>query len=201
MVAPFRGLVGAEESEPALEPPARDGYSAHRRALAGLLGIRLTERSGQLPRGPRTSPMGTSTTADYAVNNFGSAFEETALVGDIAEPPLSTDIGEAVIDAARPSVPGVTAPVRDLMVQAFATYAVVSWMWPEDVQTDQITWVTSDKIHFAMIERRQYVSDGGIRIPLESTGTVEVRAVRIVVWQTIRCTASSSHGRTNTRRG
>jgi hypothetical protein len=87
------------------------------------------------------------------------------------------------------------------MVQAFATYAVVSWMWPEDVQTDQITWVTSDKIHFAMIERRQYVSDGGIRIPLESTGTVEVRAVRIVVWQTIRCTASSSHGRTNTRRG
>ena len=44
----LRRLLGVDR-EPLTEPPARDGYSVARRALAGLLGVRLAERSWQTP--------------------------------------------------------------------------------------------------------------------------------------------------------
>ena len=54
----LRGFLGADRSH-LTEPPARDGYSVARRALAGLLGVRLVtpeEQAGPIPPATSTSP-------------------------------------------------------------------------------------------------------------------------------------------------
>src|SRR5450755_274104 len=59
-------LLGVDRG-PLTEPPARDGYSVARRALAGILGVRLAERSPQTPppfRPPRSDSIDVRTSPE-----------------------------------------------------------------------------------------------------------------------------------------
>jgi type IV secretory pathway TraG/TraD family ATPase VirD4 len=75
------GLLGAGQVEVPTEPSARDGYSAGRRALVGLLGVQLTGQSGQAPNGSREQAMPVGGVSGHRTASRGSA---TEAAGDYA---------------------------------------------------------------------------------------------------------------------
>jgi hypothetical protein len=87
-------------------------------------------------------------------------------------------IGGTGIVMGKPTTVAVTEPVRHLSVTPFADYATVSWEWPPSAQIAEVSWRldgTEDVVH---VDRGQYRSAGGVKIPLGRTPCeVEVRAV------------------------
>lgn len=87
-------------------------------------------------------------------------------------------IGGTGIVMGKPATVAVTDPVRDLCVTPFADYATVSWEWPPSAQVAEVSWRldgTEDVLH---IDRGQYRSAGGVKVPLgHDPCEVEVRAV------------------------
>ena len=87
-------------------------------------------------------------------------------------------IGGTGIVVGKPATVAVTDPVRDLAVTPFADYATVSWEWPPSAQVAEVSWRldgTEDVMH---VDRGQYRSAGGVKIPLgRGPCEVEVRAV------------------------
>jgi hypothetical protein len=87
-------------------------------------------------------------------------------------------IGGTGIVVGRPTVVAVTDPVRHLVVTPFATYATVSWEWPSSAQQAELSWELDGDADCVLINRAQYRSAGGARVPLgRAPYTVEVRAV------------------------
>jgi hypothetical protein len=87
-------------------------------------------------------------------------------------------IGGTGIVMGKPTTVAVTDPVRHLSVTPFADYATVSWEWPPSAQIAEVSWRldgTEDVMH---VDRGQYRSAGGVKIPLgRGPCEVEVRAV------------------------
>ena len=72
----------------------------------------------------------------------------------------------------------VTDPVRHLTVTPFADYATVSWEWPASAQVAEVSWSVDGEDDVRHVDRGQYRSAGGFRMPLgKGPCKVEVRAV------------------------
>jgi hypothetical protein len=94
-------------------------------------------------------------------------------------------IGGTGIVVGRAAMVAVTDPVRHLVVTPFATYAKVSWEWPSSAQQAELSWELDGNGDCILINRAQYRSEGGARVPLgRAPYTVEVRAV-IAVGETM----------------
>jgi hypothetical protein len=90
-------------------------------------------------------------------------------------------IGGTGIVVGRPVAVAVTDPVRHLQVTPFATYATVSWEWPDAAQLAEVAWELDGNADCVLLSRAQYRTAGGVRVPLGSGDcTVEVRAVIMV---------------------
>ena len=90
-------------------------------------------------------------------------------------------IGGTGIVTGRPAMVAVTDPVRHLRVTPFASYATVSWEWPEEAQLAEVAWKLDGEEDCVLLSRAQYRSAGGARVPLgREPCTVEVRAVIMV---------------------
>ena len=87
-------------------------------------------------------------------------------------------IGGTGIVVGKPATVAVTDPVRDLAVTPFADYATVSWEWPPSAQVAEVSWRLDDNEDVIHVDRGQYQSAGGVKIPLgRGPCEVEVRAV------------------------
>ncbi len=87
-------------------------------------------------------------------------------------------IGGTGIVVGKPATVAVTDPVRHLTVTPFADYATVAWEWPASAQVAEVSWRLGDTEDVTHIDRGQYRSAGGARVPLgRGPGEVEVRAV------------------------
>lgn len=87
-------------------------------------------------------------------------------------------IGGTGIVIGKPVTVAVTDPVRHLAVTAFADYATVSWEWPASAQVAEVSWRLDGTEDFMHIDRGQYRSAGGARVPLgRGPCEIEVRAV------------------------
>ena len=90
-------------------------------------------------------------------------------------------IGGTGIITGRPAMVAVTDPVRHLRVTPFASYATVSWEWPQEAQLAEVAWKLDGDEDCVLLSRAQYRSAGGARVPLgREPCTVEVRAVIMV---------------------
>jgi hypothetical protein len=87
-------------------------------------------------------------------------------------------IGGTGIVVGKPVTVAVTDPVRHLSVTAFADYATVSWEWPQSAQVAEVSWWLDATEDVAHIDRGQYRSAGGFKVPLgRGPCEIEVRAV------------------------
>jgi hypothetical protein len=87
-------------------------------------------------------------------------------------------IGGTGIVAGEVATVAVTDPVRQLTVTPFADYATVSWEWPANTQAAQVTWRLDGASDMRHVDRGQYRSGGGVKVPLgRGPCHVEVRAV------------------------
>ncbi|MBV9451907.1 MAG: hypothetical protein JO345_39080 [Streptosporangiaceae bacterium] len=87
-------------------------------------------------------------------------------------------IGGTGIVMGKPTTVAVTDPVRDLSVTPFIDYATVSWEWPASAQVAEVSWRLDGEEDVVYIDRGQYRSAGGVKIPLgRGPCEVEVRAV------------------------
>lgn len=90
-------------------------------------------------------------------------------------------IGGTGIVAGRAATTGITEPVAHLTVTPFADHATVSWEWPPKTQVAEVTWEQAGEADTRLVDRGQYRSEGGVRVPLgDGTCRVEVRAVTVV---------------------
>jgi hypothetical protein len=87
-------------------------------------------------------------------------------------------VGGTGIVVGKVATVAVTDPVRHLTVTAFADYATVSWEWPANAQVAEVHWRLDGDEDVRHVDRGQYRSGGGVKVPL-GTGPchVEVRAV------------------------
>jgi hypothetical protein len=110
-----------------------------------------------------------------------SAGRETGFETDL--PPgvhhlVPFSIGGAGIVVGKPATVAVTDPVRQLAVTPFAGYATVSWEWPPSSQVAEVSWLLDGEEDVIHVDRAQYRSAGGVKIPLgRGPCEVEVRAV------------------------
>jgi hypothetical protein len=87
-------------------------------------------------------------------------------------------IGGTGIVMGKPVTVAVTDPVRHLSVTPFANYATVSWEWPQSAQVAEVSWRLDGTEDVAHIDRGQYRSAGGFKVPLgRGLCEIEVRAV------------------------
>lgn len=90
-------------------------------------------------------------------------------------------IGGTGIVAGRATTIGAAQPVGHLRVTPFADHATVSWEWPPRTQIAEVTWERGDEADTRVVDRGQYRSEGGVRVPLgDGVTRVEVRAVIMV---------------------
>jgi hypothetical protein len=120
--------------------------------------------------------IGTEVTGTLISSGRETGFEAELPSGVHRLVPFS--IGGTGIVAGKPATVAVTDPVRELCVTPFADYATVAWEWPSSAQVAEVSWRldgTEDVIH---VDRGQYRSAGGVKIPLgRGQCEVEVRAV------------------------
>jgi hypothetical protein len=87
-------------------------------------------------------------------------------------------VGGAGIVVGKPATVAVTDPVRHLTVTPFADYATVSWEWPANAQTAEVSWRVAGEEDVRHVDRGQYRSAGGFQVPLgKGPCHIEVRAV------------------------
>lgn len=87
-------------------------------------------------------------------------------------------IGGTGIVVGKVTTVAVTDPVRHLTVTPFADYATVSWEWPSSAQVAEVSWSVDGEADVRHVDRGQYRSAGGFRVPLgKGPCRLEVRAV------------------------
>lgn len=87
-------------------------------------------------------------------------------------------IGGTGIVTGKVTTVAVTDPVRHLTVTPFADYATVSWEWPSSAQVAEVSWSVDGEDDVRHVDRGQYRSAGGFRVPLgKGKCKLEVRAV------------------------
>jgi len=87
-------------------------------------------------------------------------------------------VGGAGIVVGKVAIVAVTDPVRHLTVTPFADYATVSWEWPVNAQVAEVSWRFDGEEDVRHVDRGQYRSAGGFRVPLgKGPCHLEVRAV------------------------
>jgi hypothetical protein len=87
-------------------------------------------------------------------------------------------IGGTGIVVGKVTTVAVTDPVRHLTVTPFADYATVSWEWPSSAQVAEVSWSVDGEDDVRHVDRGQYRSAGGFRVPLgKGRCKLEVRAV------------------------
>lgn len=87
-------------------------------------------------------------------------------------------IGGTGIVMGKPTTVAVTDPVRHLSATAFADYATLAWEWPPSAQVAEVSWRVDGEEDVVQVDRGQYRSAGGVKIPLgRGPCEVEVRAV------------------------
>jgi hypothetical protein len=87
-------------------------------------------------------------------------------------------IGGTGIVVGKPTTVAVTDPVRHLSVTPFADYATVAWEWPASAQVAEVSWRAGGEEDVVLVDRGQYRSAGGVKIPLGcGPCEIEVRAV------------------------
>jgi hypothetical protein len=103
-------------------------------------------------------------------------------------------IGGAGIVVGKVATVAVTDPVRHLTVTPFADYATVSWEWPANAQVAEVGWSVDGEDDVRHVDRGQYRSAGGFRIPLgKGSCHVEVRAVITVAGKSFSSPPMSAH--------
>lgn len=131
---------------------------------------------GQTVTAEEMGAVGTEVTGTLIAAGRETGFEAELPPGVHRLVPFS--IGGTGIVVGKPTTVAVTSPVRQLSVTPFADYATVSWEWPPNCQVAEVSWQvdgTEDVVH---VDRGQYRSAGGVRIPLgRGPCEVEVRAV------------------------
>lgn len=140
-----------------------------------------TDRDPAFPFGATVSAddmasVGTQVTGAPILAGRETGFEAELPSGVHRLVPFS--IGGTGIVVGKPVTVAVTDPVRDLVVTPFADYATVSWEWPPSAQVAEVSWRldgTEDVMH---VDRGQYRSSGGVKVPLgRGPCEIEVRAV------------------------
>lgn len=135
-----------------------------------------------------TLPFGTTVSAEEmeavgpeVTGTITSGGKETSFEADL--PPgvhrlVPFSVGGTGIVVGKLATVAVTDPVRHLTVTPFADYATVSWEWPQNAQVAEVTWRVDGEEDVRHVDRGQYRSMGGFRIPLgKGPCHLEVRAV------------------------
>jgi hypothetical protein len=87
-------------------------------------------------------------------------------------------IGGTGIVIGKPTMVAVTDPVGHLSVTPFADHATVAWEWPRSAQVAEVSWRAGGEEDVVLVDRGQYRSAGGVKIPLgRGPCEIEVRAV------------------------
>jgi len=94
--------------------------------------------------------------------------------------PPRSDAGEAGTIASGSPAAGVVAPVSNLVMHVSGADAIISWTWPDNAESAQVSWFKDDTTSTVTVRVAQYRSDGGVRIPLGNSRTVV--DVRAVIW-------------------
>jgi hypothetical protein len=139
------------------------------------------EREPTLPIGKSVSveemeAIGPEVTGTIAAQGKETGFETELPPGVHRLVPFS--IGGTGIVVGKVTTVAVTDPVRQLTVTPFADYATVSWDWPPNAQVAEVSWQVDGEEDVRHVDRGQYRSTGGFRIPLgKGPCHLEVRAV------------------------
>jgi len=140
-----------------------------------------TDREPAMPFGSMVSAeqmagVGTELAGTLISSGRETGFEVTLPPGVHRLVPFS--IGGTGIVMGKPTTVAVTDPVRRLSVTPFADYATVSWEWPANAQVAEVHWWLDGGEDVVHVDRGQYRSAGGVKIPLgRGPCEVEVRAV------------------------
>jgi hypothetical protein len=120
--------------------------------------------------------VGPEVTGTLAARGKETGFETELPPGVHRLVPFS--VGGAGIVVGKVATVAVTDPVRHLTVTPFADYATVSWEWPASAQVAEVLWHVDGESDVRHIDRGQYLSQGGFRLPLgKGPCHLEVRAV------------------------
>lgn len=139
------------------------------------------ERELTLPFGKTVSfeemeAVGPEMTGTIASAGRETGFETQLPTGVHRLVPFS--VGGAGIVVGKSAMIAVTDPVRQLTVTPFADYATVSWAWPPNAQIAEVSWRVDGEEDVRRVDRGQYLSTGGFRVPLgQGPCHIEVRAV------------------------
>jgi hypothetical protein len=140
-----------------------------------------TDRDPEFPLGKMVSAdemadVGTPVTGTLIAAGRETGFETELPPGVYRLVPFS--IGGTGIVVGKSATVAVTDPVRQLSVTPFADYATVSWEWPPSAQIAEVIWRLDGEEDVVHVDRGQYRSVGGVKIPLgRGRCEVEVRAV------------------------
>jgi hypothetical protein len=131
---------------------------------------------GQMVTAEEMGALGTEVTGAIISAGRETGFETVLPSGVHRLVPFS--IGGTGIVMGKPTTVAVTEPVRHLSVTSFADYATVSWEWPPNAQVAEVSWQLDGAEDVVHIDRGQYRSGGGVKVPLgRGPCEIEVRAV------------------------
>lgn len=131
---------------------------------------------GTMVSAQQMAGVGTELAGPLISSGRETGFEVTLPAGVHRLVPFS--IGGTGIVMGKPTTVAVTDPVRHLSVTPFADYATVSWEWPASAQVAEVLWRVDGEEDVVHIDRGQYRSAGGVKIPLgRGPCEVEVSAV------------------------
>lgn len=131
---------------------------------------------GKMVSPDEMASVGTEVTGTLVSAGRETGFETALPPGVHRLVPFS--IGGTGIVMGKPTTVAVTDPVRHLSVTPFADYATVSWEWPASAQVAEVSWRLDGGEDVVHVDRGQYRSAGGVKVPLgRGPCEVEVRAV------------------------
>jgi hypothetical protein len=131
---------------------------------------------GKLVSAEEMAALGQEVTGTLVSADRETGFEAKLPPGVHCLVPFS--FGGTGIVAGKPTAVAVTDPVTQLSVTPFADYATVSWEWPRSTQIAEVSWRVDGEDDVLRVDRGQYRSAGGVKIPLgRGPCKIEVRAV------------------------
>jgi hypothetical protein len=91
---------------------------------------------------------------------------------------FAVSIGGTGIVCGAATTVGITAPIRNPVVTPFATYATISWEWPDSAQIAEVRSEIGDEVDIIEITRAAYRAEGGAKVKLGSAPCkIEIRAL------------------------
>jgi hypothetical protein len=131
---------------------------------------------GKLVSAEEMAALGQEVTGTLVSAGRETGFETELEPGVHCLVPLS--FGGTGIMVGKTTAVAVTDPVTQLSVTPFADHATVSWEWPPSAQIAEVSWRTDGVDDILHVDRGQYRSAGGVKIPLgRGPCQIEVRAV------------------------